>query len=230
MDQQQHEERFIQDHSIISSGAQDIRNNGNNKKVSRYGQSISRFRGGRGVTSKRNMGESRDDGDQQHSRQLEEQSQNSIIIHAAGSFVGTNPSDTNTASQRDYSSQESRRGLLLRGYSNGSSSSVAPVSLELLLQQRQQLTERLQELETQFDSIQKQKAYERGIFAMKRGQLMVEIEGLREDHVFLTKKRDKLGSKLLAIHLKRVERMESDKQFNERDARQIQRSGSQTSF
>lgn len=238
MDQQQqhqHEDRFIQGNSNITTGTQDIiRSHGNNKKVSRYGQSISRFRGGHGGgATNRKMtggGESRDDGDQQHSRQLEEQ--NSILVdHSSASFVGTNysQSECDTLSQSDYSvAQENSRGLH-QGHS--SSSSLATVQLEWLLQQQLQLTERLQDLETQFESLQKQKAYDKSMFAMKRGQLLVEIEGLQEDNVFLTKKRDKLGRKLLALHLKRVERMESDEQIKEeRDGRGVQRSESQTSF
>jgi hypothetical protein len=225
---QHHEDPFIQGRSIITSGTQDTRNN---RKVSGYGPSISCFSGGRVVTpgTTNVVGESRDDGDQQQSRQLEEQKPNSTIADSSASSVG-NRSDSDTSSRRDYTSSQQNRGLH-HGHSSLSSSSHATSQLEWLLQQREQLTERLQELETQFESLQKQKAFEKSMFAMKRGQLMVEIEGLHEDNVFLTRKRDKLGRKLLAMHLKRVERMESDEQIKEeRERGQIQRSGSQTSF
>lgn len=89
--------------------------------------------------------------------------------------------------------------------------SLDNVNLELLHSERQRLTAKLKELEEQFESLKKKKAYEKSSFLMKKGHLMVEIEGLREDKFFLTKKRDKLGMKLLEMHMNRVEVLESAK-------------------
>jgi hypothetical protein len=79
---------------------------------------------------------------------------------------------------------------------------------ELLQAERQRLTEKLKGLEAQFEAIQKKKAYEHSSFLMKRGHLLVEIEGLRDDEFFLIKKRDKRGEKLLEMHMKRLELLE----------------------
>jgi len=81
--------------------------------------------------------------------------------------------------------------------------------LELLHAERSRLTKRLKELETQFESIQKKKAYEKSNFLMKRGLLLVEIEGLREDKTFLLKKRDELSDKLLQEHMTRLQLLEN---------------------
>jgi hypothetical protein len=80
--------------------------------------------------------------------------------------------------------------------------------VEFLRTEGQRLAEKLKELEARLESIRKQKAYEQGSFLMKRGRVLVEIEGLREDKFFLMKKRDKLGVKLLETHMKRLEYLE----------------------
>lgn len=157
--------------------------------------------GGGSSSSSRSNSESRDDGDQRWRQPQRHPKPVTDMSHGISGYPSI--AAATTTSRRRHSTAS------LRHHKNNLS--LDNVHLELLRSEQQKLTERLQELEVHYDSIQKKKAYERSLFAMKRGQLLVEIEGLREDKVFLTKKRDKLGQKLLEMHMKRLELLETEK-------------------
>ncbi len=159
--------------------------------------------------------ESRDDGNQRSHRQQSNETSESKVSRTASRFIEVAP-------------RSSRSGYLLQP---GHAPPLNTVHLESLLAERQRLSERLKTLEEKFEAIQKTKAYKKGVFSMQRGHLMVELEGLREDKAYLAKRRDKLGQKLLEIHLKRLHLLESEKNTNnEAEAEYLQEPTSQVSF
>jgi hypothetical protein len=85
-----------------------------------------------------------------------------------------------------------------------SAPSLHTLHLDLLRTERVHLLEKVSTLEVSVESIQKKNACEKSKFLMRQGHLAVQIQGLKEDRVFLLKKRDRLSGKLLALHLDRV--------------------------
>lgn len=75
---------------------------------------------------------------------------------------------------------------------------MAPLNqlhLELIHLEREKSLTRLKELQSQLESLRKEKSFERSKFLMRSGNIQVQIDGLQEDRIFLLKKRERLQQK-----------------------------------
>lgn len=194
-------ESSLGEKNVISKGSQ-------NQLSSSYEKSM---RASSQRKQRRSQGgnESRDDGDQSLLRK---------------SKRGYSKSERNIKSKGPgipRASLSSSRGRPPTSRHRKNAESLDSAHLELLRAERNRLTKRLKDLEAQFESTQKKKAYEKSTFLMKRGQLLVEIEGLRDDKNFLLKKRDRLSDKLLDEHLKRLHLLELEER-KETESRKLE--------
>ena len=88
--------------------------------------------------------------------------------------------------------------------------SLQELHIELLKTDQRRLTQQAASLQRQLEDLQKRNAQERSKLLMKQRQMAVQVEMLQEDKAFLLAKYDRLGRKLLSLHRKRIERLESE--------------------
>eukprot|EP00934_Nitzschia_sp_Nitz4_P004052 Nitzschia sp. Nitz4//scaffold124_size66437//15482//16018//NITZ4_006104-RA/size66437-processed-gene-0.37-mRNA-1//1//CDS//3329534531//4042//frame0 len=73
------------------------------------------------------------------------------------------------------------------------------VHFELLQGEQERKMDRLAQLEEEVNRLRKEKAFEQSKLLMKRGNWLVQLEGLKDDRAFLLKKKQRLEDFLLEL-------------------------------